>query len=71
MSQTRMYKSRSPAHHPTEIIHSDKSKAKRRSKQREAEEVQAELDDVLDEIDAVLMENAEEFVDNYVQKGGE
>ena len=30
-----------------------------------------ELDDLLDEIDGVLEENAEEFVKNYVQKGGE
>ncbi len=29
------------------------------------------MDDVLDEIDAVLEENAEEFVKSYVQKGGE
>lgn len=29
------------------------------------------LDDLLDEIDSVLEENAEEFVRNYVQKGGE
>jgi len=30
-----------------------------------------EIDDLLDEIDEVLEENAEEFVKNYVQKGGE
>ena len=30
-----------------------------------------EIDDLLDEIDSVLEENAEEFVKNYVQKGGE
>lgn len=29
------------------------------------------VDDLLDEIDSVLEENAEEFVKNYVQKGGE
>jgi prokaryotic ubiquitin-like protein Pup len=29
------------------------------------------LDDLLEEIDTVLEENAEEFVKNYVQKGGE
>jgi len=29
------------------------------------------LDDLLDEIDEVLETNAEEFVKNYVQKGGE
>jgi ubiquitin-like protein Pup len=31
----------------------------------------AELDAVLDEIDEVLEENAEDFVKAYVQKGGE
>jgi prokaryotic ubiquitin-like protein Pup len=29
------------------------------------------LDELLDEIDEVLEENAEEFVKNYVQKGGQ
>lgn len=31
----------------------------------------AELDDLLSEIDEVLETNAEEFVKNYVQKGGQ
>jgi len=35
------------------------------------ERLKAEIDDILDEIDEVLEENAEEFVRNYVQKGGE
>ncbi len=35
------------------------------------EEVAEKIDDLLDEIDTVLEENAEEFVKNYVQKGGE
>ena len=30
-----------------------------------------EIDKLVDEIDNVLEENAEEFVKNYVQKGGE
>ena len=30
-----------------------------------------EMDNLLDEIDSVLEENAEEFVKNYVQRGGE
>lgn len=30
-----------------------------------------EIDKLVDEIDDVLEENAEEFVKNYVQKGGE
>jgi ubiquitin-like protein Pup len=29
------------------------------------------MDDLLDEIDEALESNAEEFVRNYVQKGGE
>lgn len=35
------------------------------------EQLKADLDELLDEIDEVLEENAEEFVRNYVQKGGE
>ncbi len=35
------------------------------------EELADKIDDLLDEIDGVLEENAEEFVKNYVQKGGE
>jgi len=35
------------------------------------EKLKAELDDLLDEIDEVLEDNAKEFVRNYVQKGGE
>lgn len=30
-----------------------------------------DVDDILDEIDSVLEENAEEFVKSYVQKGGQ
>ncbi len=36
-----------------------------------AEELAEKIDDLLEEIDSVLEENAEEFVKNYVQKGGE
>jgi prokaryotic ubiquitin-like protein Pup len=35
------------------------------------EKLKAELDDLLDEIDEVLEDNAEEFVRSYVQKGGQ
>jgi prokaryotic ubiquitin-like protein Pup len=38
---------------------------------KQAEELKEELDDLLDEIDTVLEENAEDFVRNYVQKGGQ
>ena len=36
-----------------------------------AEDLKHHLDEILDEIDSVLEENAEEFVKAYVQKGGE
>lgn len=35
------------------------------------EELKHEMDEILDEIDAVLEENAQEFVEGYIQKGGE
>ena len=35
------------------------------------EKITEDVDDLLDEIDSVLEENAEEFVRGYVQKGGE
>lgn len=35
------------------------------------EKLKADIEDLLDEIDEVLESNAEEFVKNYVQKGGE
>jgi ubiquitin-like protein Pup len=35
------------------------------------DDVTDKIDDLLDEIDSVLEENAEEFVKNYVQKGGQ
>jgi len=37
----------------------------------EARDLLEDVDDLLDEIDDVLEENAEEFVKNYVQKGGQ
>ena len=37
----------------------------------EGERIRDEIDDLLDEIDDVLESNAEEFVKNYVQKGGQ
>ena len=60
----------------------EQGKARKRSAEQTSEEVETdvvetaeadlgEVDDLLDEIDSVLEENAEEFVKNYVQKGGE
>ncbi len=35
------------------------------------EDLKEDMDNLLDEIDSVLEENAEEFVKNYVQRGGQ
>lgn len=40
-------------------------------KNAHAENLKADLDNLLDEIDSILETNAEEFVNSYVQKGGE
>jgi len=37
----------------------------------EVEEHKRVTDELLDEIDALLEENAQEFVQNYIQKGGQ
>jgi ubiquitin-like protein Pup len=41
------------------------------SKRKTGEALKAETEAMLDEIDEVLQENAEEFVQNYVQRGGQ
>jgi ubiquitin-like protein Pup len=38
---------------------------------KEAKNLTADLDSLLDEIDEVLESNTEEFVKSYVQKGGQ
>ena len=38
---------------------------------KQGEKLKAEMDELLDEIDEVLEDNAEECVRSYVQKGGE
>ncbi|HUG82990.1 MAG TPA: ubiquitin-like protein Pup [Euzebya sp.] len=48
---------------------SDEQAAEVESKTTEVDT--SDIDDLLDEIDEVLEETAEEFVKNYVQKGGQ
>jgi ubiquitin-like protein Pup len=38
---------------------------------KKGKELKEDMDSLVDEIDEVLEENAEEFVKNYVQRGGE
>lgn len=49
----------------SEEVVEEKSKSPRQN------DLVSELDDLLNEIDEVLESNAEEFVKNYVQKGGQ
>ncbi len=39
--------------------------------QKKGKDLKEEMDALVDDIDAVLEENAEEFVKNYVQRGGQ
>jgi ubiquitin-like protein Pup len=56
-----------------------KSTTKRKAEMTEGQNVKGvdtqaltdEMDALLDEIDSVLEENAQEFIDQFVQKGGE
>lgn len=55
----------------TSTARSDEETADAPARTESGEKIKAELDDLLDEIDDVLEENAEEFVKSYVQKGGQ
>jgi ubiquitin-like protein Pup len=49
----------------------DTSEAAAGNLTEKGEALKEDMDALLDEIDEVLEENAEEFVKNYVQRGGE
>ena len=49
----------------------DKQTAGQAELAKKGEKLSAQMDDLLDEIDDVLEENAEEFVKGYVQHGGQ
>ena len=56
-----------PKHHPrAEDVQTDQTEHG-----LDAADLKHDLDEILDEIDSLLEENAEEFVQGYVQKGGE
>ncbi len=65
MAEREQKRRQTPAREATEV-----EEAAPQSSER-GEKLKAEIDDLLDEIDEVLEDNAEEFVRNYVQKGGE
>jgi ubiquitin-like protein Pup len=65
MAERELKKKPAPAKQDEEVVE-DAPKTSEKG-----EELKAELDDLLDEIDEVLESNAEDFVKSYVQKGGE
>ena len=56
---------------PTEEKAADPKGADAKDLSKKGDEIKADMDDLMDEIDAVLEENAEEFVKAYVQRGGQ
>ena len=64
-------KSRSPRPVATRTRAADAKGRSSKKMAKKGEELKEEMDSLVDEIDAVLEENAEEFVKNYVQRGGE
>jgi len=42
-----------------------------KSLSEKGKKLKEDMDEIVDEIDEVLEENAEEFVKNYIQRGGE
>jgi ubiquitin-like protein Pup len=69
MAEQEQKRKGSPAERTTEEASPDVAETPATSER--GEKIKAELDDLLDEIDEVLEDNAEEFVRNYVQKGGQ
>ncbi len=51
--------------------HKDEAPVEAKSQKERGDELKDEMDALLDEIDDVLEENAEEFVNSYLQRPGE
>jgi prokaryotic ubiquitin-like protein Pup len=65
MAEREQKRRSAPSRTETEVVEEPSPSSPR------GEKLKADLDDLLDEIDEVLEDNAEEFVRNYVQKGGQ
>jgi len=50
---------------------SDEEEASNSNIAEKAEKLKGDMDSIIDEIDQVLEENAEDFVRNYIQRGGQ
>ena len=66
MAQKKTTRTATPSKESEQGTEKDKSSVTEKGK-----ELAEDLDKLMDEIDDVLEKNAEEFVKNYVQKGGE
>jgi len=56
---------------PVRTEDTEKEVEQNRNVSPEGEEIKEDLDRLLDEIDEILEEDSEEFVENYIQRGGE
>jgi ubiquitin-like protein Pup len=56
---------------PSKPADADESGGGSASLAKKGKKLKEELDNLLDEIDEILEENAEEFVKSYVQRGGQ
>ena len=56
---------------PTEEKAADPKGADAKDLSKKGDEIKADMDDLMDQIDNVLEENAQEFITNYVQRGGQ
>jgi len=66
MAEREQKKKQPAAKEREEVVEDDVAAATERG-----EKLKEDIDDLLDEIDSVLEDNAEEFVRSYVQKGGQ
>ena len=66
MAEREQKKKQPSAKEREEVVEDDVAAATERG-----EKLKEDIDDLLDEIDSVLEDNAEEFVRSYVQKGGQ
>jgi ubiquitin-like protein Pup len=55
----------------TKAVETQESDAPSATLSKKGEHLKKEMDAMLDEIDDILEENAEEFVASYVQRGGQ
>jgi len=66
-AEKHVEKSKTPAQQPQKSAQPQKKSVA----SEKGEKLKKDLDEIIEEIDGVLEENAEEFIKSYVQRGGE